>query len=158
MRELTPEEKEKLQEVIDGHSADTPSSIQTVSAGRRAVNLIIDVIAFRIIIILLLMPLATTNFVQSLAADRVKDTLFGICLLFFYYFIFETLFQRTPGKLITGTKVIMTDGSRPGAGAIAIRTLCRFIPFEPLSGLFLGSWLHDDWSKTDVISARNNSE
>jgi uncharacterized RDD family membrane protein YckC len=78
---------------------------------------------------------------------------------YLYYFIFETLWQRTPGKYITGTKVVTSSGGKPSIGAIAIRTIVRFIPFESFS--FLGSraygW-HDVLSGTYVIKAKRFTE
>jgi uncharacterized RDD family membrane protein YckC len=84
-----------------------------------------------------------------------EERLFGILLMLLYYTFFEGLFARTPAKWIFGTKVVALDGSEPTAGAIVIRSLCRFIPFEPLS--FFGSarngW-HDRLSDTRVVSLR----
>ncbi len=75
--------------------------------------------------------------------------------IFLYYFIFELIWQRTPGKFLTGTKVIDFNGRKPDIITIFQRTLIRFVPFEPFS--FLGKkaygW-HDNWSGTYVIKAR----
>ena len=69
---------------------------------------------------------------------------------FVYYFIFEVAFQRTPAKFITGTKVIMPDGTKPNVFAILKRTLFRLVPFDPLSGIYKSIWWHDRWSGTQV--------
>lgn len=79
--------------------------------------------------------------------------LMGLGTAFFYYLFFESAFQKTPGKFITRTKVIMSSGEKPQAGAIAVRTLCRFIPFEPLVGLFTSSFWHDSIPNTKVIDS-----
>ncbi len=97
-------------------------------------------------------PFASENFIETLADERALDWLFGIFSLSFYYFIFEVAFQRTPAKFITRTKVVTLDGAKPDAAAIAVRTLTRFVPFEPFSGV-LDSWWHDRWSKTEVVEA-----
>lgn len=123
-----------------------------VSGGRRFVNFIGDIILFRIALFLLIIPFVNTDFIQMIARNPGLDWLFGICLLIFYYFIFETAFQRTPAKFITGTKVVMQNGSKPDAGLIAKRTLSRFVPFEPFSGNN-GTWWHDRWSKTRVVNS-----
>lgn len=69
-----------------------------------------------------------------------------------YYFIFEGLFGRTLGKIITGSVVINKYGLKPDFGAIFKRTLSRLIPFDALS--FLGEsgrmW-HDSLSDTYVV-------
>jgi uncharacterized RDD family membrane protein YckC len=67
----------------------------------------------------------------------------------------ESRFGRTLGKLITSTKVIAQDVVKPGFGRAMVRTLCRFIPFEPFS--FFGAerrgW-HDSIAKTWVVKSR----
>jgi|GEM_PF-663845 len=87
--------------------------------------------------------------------DPSTEFILGLSYVFLYYFIFESLCQRTPGKLITGTKVIDIDGRKPTLGAIAIRTLIRFIPFEAFSfpGKKAYGW-HDRWSETYVVKAK----
>jgi uncharacterized RDD family membrane protein YckC len=75
---------------------------------------------------------------------------FFVCII--YYGLFESLTLRSPGKFITGTKVVMRDGTKPDETAIFIRTLCRQIPVEIIS--FLGPYAigwHDMFSKTLVV-------
>lgn len=72
--------------------------------------------------------------------------------LILYYSIFESITKRrTLGKLITGIKVIMIDGSEPTAKDYFIRSICRIIPFEGFSFLGLNGW-HDKFSKTTVVN------
>lgn len=85
----------------------------------------------------------------------------ALLLYYFTYvvswFVFEYVFQRTPGKFLTGTKVVAIDGTKPTIKAILIRTLCRFIPFEFIS--YLGSnkfGMHDSISKTRVVNKDYN--
>jgi uncharacterized RDD family membrane protein YckC len=71
-----------------------------------------------------------------------------------YHFIFEATLGRTPGKFLTGTRVVSSNGARASIGQILGRTLARFVPFEPLSFLFGGnppSGWHDKWSNTRVV-------
>ena len=80
-----------------------------------------------------------------------------IMLGFFgYYIVFEAAFGWTFAKLITGTRVIRVDGTKPKVPQILGRTLARFIPFEPFSVLFSDSKLgwHDSLSNTRVVSVR----
>jgi|GEM_PF-3034260 len=67
-----------------------------------------------------------------------------------YYALFEALFGITPGKILSGTRVVDDESHIPQFKTIAIRSLCRMVPFEALS--FLGSrgW-HDAWSDTYVV-------
>lgn len=79
----------------------------------------------------------------------------GIVCFFGYHLIFEALFQRTVGKMLTGTKVVSVDGGKASFRALLGRTLARYIPFEPLSFLFYGSYptkgWHDRLSGTLVV-------
>lgn len=127
--------------------------ITKVSVNTRLMNFIVDVIVT---------SLAGGFILFLLSPDTSKQPPLGLNLMvtgtvqFLYYWAFESALGRTPGKFITGTKVVMEDGSEPRAGAIAIRTLVRFIPLEPLSYFQYGKedvWWHDMWSKTRVVKA-----
>lgn len=74
--------------------------------------------------------------------------------LFLYFFLFELIWKKTPGKAILKLKVVQVENSKlPWFLSIIIRTTCRFIPFEPLSFLIFKNqfWLHDKLSGTSVI-------
>lgn len=81
-----------------------------------------------------------------------------------YYFVCEAFCNgRTLGKLITGLRVVDIDGNRPSVGKIAIRTLCRLIPFDYLSFFSTDKWSseenldgfwHDSLSKTYVVRVK----
>lgn len=71
---------------------------------------------------------------------------------FAYYFLFEYFLQRTPGKFLVKSHVEGAQQSRPTAADVALRTLIRFVPFEPFSGFqSSGHCWHDSWSKTRVV-------
>jgi hypothetical protein len=61
---------------------------------------------------------------------------------------------RSLGKLITGTKVIKTDGSELSYTDLLKRNFIRAVPFDQLS--FMGSkgW-HDNFSDTAVVRKNN---
>ena len=66
----------------------------------------------------------------------------------------ESLFQKTLFKYLTGSIVVTSDGGKPHLSTIAVRSLIRFIPFEPISLLFVRQdeqWWHDIWTKTYVV-------
>lgn len=67
-----------------------------------------------------------------------------------YYLLFEGLFGSTPGKYLTGARVVHENGKNAGFVYILIRTFCRLIPFNPLSFLGNRGW-HDLLSKTEVV-------
>jgi uncharacterized RDD family membrane protein YckC len=70
-----------------------------------------------------------------------------------YYTICEKGFKGyTLGKLITGTRAIRSDGNELTFKDALLRSLCRLVPFEWLSG-FGYPW-HDSWTNTMVIKSR----
>lgn len=69
------------------------------------------------------------------------------------YLLLEYSTGRTLGKFITGSKVISTLDEKLSFGQVALRTICRLLPFEPFSFLFAGSGWHDNWSNTAVVDA-----
>jgi uncharacterized RDD family membrane protein YckC len=69
-------------------------------------------------------------------------------ILFTYYILLEYKTNKTLGKLLTRTTILMIDGSKPTLKTIIIRTLSRLIPFNTLITLFTGISIHDRVSKT----------
>ena len=87
--------------------------------------------------------------------DKIPAIFQGWIVVLLYYTTFESLTCRTPGKLITGTKVVDYDGGKPTLGQIIGRTFTRLVPFEAFT--FLGEdgrGLHDRWPKTQVVKTR----
>ncbi len=109
------------------------------SSGRRLANYFIDRVASLIFISILLQV----------------NLVLGVAAIVGYFIFFEGLWQRTPGKWITKTKVVNREGKSPTFGQIVGRSFARFIPFEPFSFLFGNpprGW-HDSLSGTYVVSA-----
>lgn len=106
--------------------------------------------------------------------DAVDDTgssiatLIGMAIWMLCYFVCEAFCNgRTLGKWITGLKVVDLDGNKPGIGKIALRTLCRLIPFDCLSFFGTDKWSsednldgfwHDSLSKTYVVRVKKIAE
>ncbi|AWH84696.1 RDD family protein [Flavobacterium album] len=128
--------------------------------GQRLANLIIDFI-FRFVLIFAFGMLA--GLLTAVGYDGLyiwiqnpgtwSEYLIEWGLLVVYYLLMEMTTQRTIGKLITGTKVVMEDGSKPPAGTIALRTLCRLIPFDAFSFLGDRGW-HDSITHTYVVDVK----
>ncbi len=70
-----------------------------------------------------------------------------------YYPFFETLFGATPAKFLTGTRVVDVNGEKPDFKKSLMRTLYRFVPFEPFSFFGKKGW-HDEWSETQVVEVQ----
>lgn len=130
-----------------------PPIINSVSGGIRFANFLIDYIMVLIFVFVAFIFLAINGCdINAIAESNLYS--YGIAILasFIYYTFSEGLTGRTIGKLITGTKVVSDDGTAPSIGQVALRSICRHIPFEPFS--FLGStangW-HDTLSATYVV-------
>lgn len=113
-----------------------PTAGLLASTWRRLFNYVVDQVVVTVLLAALL---------------RGEHTiLWSLLVVFLYYFVTEALFHRSPAKLLTGTRVVTQDNQDPTVGQIALRTLIRFVPFDPVS-LRAGTWWHDRWSKTRVI-------
>lgn len=71
----------------------------------------------------------------------------------FYYTLCEKIFKgKTLGKLITGTRAVKYNGEELSFRDAFLRSACRLIPFEVLSGF--GEPWHDSITNTMVIQTR----
>lgn len=123
--------------------------VKTINSGLRFVHLIVD---YFIIVILNLLVSFIPIFNESLL------TIINQSLILLYpivYILSEYKFQQTPGKFITGHIVINQYAEKPDLRTCVLRTLIRFVPFEPFSCMSSPSrgW-HDIWSKTYVVSKK----
>lgn len=132
---------------------------KTASRNKRFVNFILDIIFFTILSVIIAVILGVVIVIVSPESlsffekdNKLIHYLFNFIVAMIYYSTFEFLTGRTIAKYITKTKVITENGEKPDFRTIIIRSLCRFIPFEPFT--YLGSessGLHDQLSKTRVV-------
>lgn len=119
------------------------------SQHQRTLNYLVDYYIQTIITILLFAHIYA--FVPTLGIG-IRGIAISVFLWFAYYIFFETLFQKTPGKFVSKSRVVTATGVRPSFVIILLRTLCRMIPLESISFL---SWYpvgwHDKFSGTVVI-------
>jgi uncharacterized RDD family membrane protein YckC len=141
-------------------------SFYVASSGRRFANYILDSTACFILYFLFGLAVGTVgNAIFGNAWTSKILYYFGVIIIpvlsmvtiAAYYVLPEFVWGKTFGKLVTRTIVITADGRRPSLGQIIGRTLARFIPFEPLAFILLGSYpvgLHDSLSHTRVVEDR----
>jgi uncharacterized RDD family membrane protein YckC len=142
-----------------------PEMVQA-SIGKRLLNFIFDFIGIMMVLFLLVIFLIIV-YPEAMEGDENGETFmdgigFNIGVYFFfilYYCLFEYFTGgRTLGKLITGTRAVMEDGSKMGFVTSLKRNAIRIIPFEVLS--YFGSpcypW-HDKWTKTYVIDIKKSN-
>lgn len=111
----------------------------------RFVNFLLDTAFYFAFVVAFLMV-----FKNSIEQEKVKWI--SILIYFLYYFLFEYLIGKTPGKIITHSKVIpILENKDYYVIRILLRTLMRFIPLDMLSYLVSYRGLHDWISKTTII-------
>jgi uncharacterized RDD family membrane protein YckC len=133
---------------------EPPGEIVPVGKGKRFATYLIDYLCIYATIFIFGF-LVTLIFGQAglNAVLAINDIVLSLTFYFVYYVFFEGIWARTPAKLILGTVVVTEEGTKPSLRAVLIRTLSRFVPFEPFSFLGERGW-HDGFSKTHVISTR----
>lgn len=128
-------------------------SIEMVSGGRRFLHYLADIVVIQllkfVIAILLVLAMGPKN---PLITNPLLGFVYGIGMWMTYYLVMEVNFQKTIGKMLTGTVVVTEDGGIPTIGQYVKRTFSRLVPFEPFScfGEKSRGW-HDDWSGTYVV-------
>ena len=60
--------------------------------------------------------------------ENFSSYLLCFIVIFLYYFILETKYGKTIGKMILGMKVVDANGNKPTKGRIALRTIRIQIP------------------------------
>lgn len=147
---------------LEEYNAFVKSSAGT---GKRFANFILDWIFIYIFIVVLIfslgliMEIVAPGTIYTISNNKV----FIYTLVYFsyllYYVTLEATTGRTIGKFITGTKVITMEKDQPGFSIILLRTICRFIPFEPFSFLSDSKtgW-HDRLSKTRVVVVKKEKK
>jgi uncharacterized RDD family membrane protein YckC len=129
------------------------------STGKRFLNYLIDFIVYYILSFLGGLFFGAIGQIGFLGDDTGFAGLYLMVfsIYFLYYFVTEFGFKgRTIGKLITGTKAVNEDGSLITAKTYLLRTLCRFVPFEPFSAFGGHPW-HDKWTRTYVIDVKKTT-
>jgi len=141
------------QSIIEQEQEIIHLNADMVGPGIRFVNFLIDSLIWFVIAFILTFPLSTRESGQMLIGYIVS---FGTFIL--YYVFFENKYQKTPGKMLTKTKVVNMKGEKPTLADIFVRTLLRLItPFDAVSFLFSKNGLHDRLSHTKVIKADKKS-
>lgn len=131
---------------------------------QRLLNFVIDNIFIRLaltyvtgVFLGMVLALMSPGFLQNLYEDSGSLYLLGLLVTILdylvYYSLCEFIFKGTTlGKLITGTRAVKENGEELGMKDAFLRSACRLIPFEPLSGF--GKPWHDGLTHTLVVQSR----
>ena len=102
--------------------------------GRRVAAAVIDAL----VVLVLLVVVAKTLGDEGAAKRSIWAETSGspravfIVLTFAYFFVTELVWAQTIGKRVMKLRVVRVDGSRLGAGPVALRNLVRFIDAFPV--------------------------
>lgn len=136
--------------------------LEPASVGLRFANLLIDLLFFYGIMLLVgavlgLIFVSTGEEIDSsfLVREDAGSILLQYVFSYGTYLGLYTLLEgaargKTLGKLITGTRALKMDGSNLTWKDAFMRSLCRIVPFEALSGFGGHPW-HDKWTDTLVV-------
>lgn len=128
-----------------------------VGIGTRTLNFIVDCLAIWLISYIIYK--INLYYAEQYKLQNVKFKYafnFGylyFIVLFGYYFICETIFAKTLGKIFSFTKVVNLQGKRANLLQILIRSLVRLTIIDMFFIPFLDKTLHDYLSKTAVVEA-----
>jgi uncharacterized RDD family membrane protein YckC len=74
-------------------------------------------------------------------------------VMFVYYTVFEAIFNRSPAKWLSISKVENRNGGKPAFWQILVRSLIRLTIIDCFFIPFLDKPLHDYLSRTEVVEA-----
>ncbi len=116
----------------EGGAASSPA--RTAVVGRRVGAALLDIALMAILSVVLGLALGATESSNGDFSVVLKgsDALLYFTLVLLYYFSTEARWGQTLGKRLFGLRVSRSDGTRPGAGPIAIRTLLRAVDILPI--------------------------
>ncbi|GAB4013630.1 hypothetical protein GCM10028808_33320 [Spirosoma migulaei] len=121
----------------------------------RLANLLIDTVFFYIIFGTLgtAIALISPEFLDSLSRIHpILNQVLSSLLFVIYYLAFEIWLGKTPGKIITKTKVVDQEGNKPDVKTCLGRNFARLIPFDGLTFFQAAPiGMHDRMSHTMVV-------
>lgn len=142
-----------LDTYVDAAGEETLTSTPKI---QRFFHHITDTILSVLICSPLLLPLMKfLSWVEDIMGERTTIFLVVVLCRLVYYVLFESILGASAAKLLTGSRVVTFSGQRPDPYNVLLRSLCRNIPFEPISFFGRSGW-HDTLSETDVVKEKHN--
>jgi RDD family len=89
--------------------------------------------------------------IEEALGERTAIWLFVVISRIIYYLTFEGVFNASPAKFLTETRVVTEGERKPGFDTIAGRTFSRLIPFDAFSFFGDKGW-HDSIPATKVVN------
>ncbi len=143
-----------------GSDAEIPDNQYEASTNKRFLNHLIDSIFYYVFsfavggaigLIMYDVPGLYSAFSWFTENGKLGDYALGIIIVLLFYIFFESVFEVTPGKILTKTRVVSENGGKAPFLNIVGRTFVRLIPFDAFSFFGASRGFHDRFSKTKVI-------
>ena len=123
--------------------------MKIVGIGTRVLNFMVDTII--IAIISMFCYHGWGLYVQFYGYPFFNYGWFFFGMIFIYYTFFEFIFNRTPGKWLSYSKVVNKQGQLPSFPQILLRSATRLVIIDMFFIPFLDKTLHDFFSNTEVV-------
>lgn len=129
---------------MDGIKISTTQNVELeyepAGVGYRMLSTLLDSIFILAYVILVFLLIGFTSGLRNMMEDYDYLTIMLLIIAFLpvmlYHFLSEQFMNgQSFGKKIVGVKVIKTDGTQPGVGSYAIRSLMRVIDIHLINGL-----------------------
>ncbi|MBW4888699.1 RDD family protein [Mucilaginibacter sp. HMF5004] len=142
----------KLKEEVVAADGFLQNQLVKASSGRRFFHPVIDTLVTIVLFSPMLKWLIPEHNFFEPRRSGIEDhmALVIILLRMIYYLFYESVLGITPAKLLTSTRIVDENGSKPGFSNILARTLSRLVPFDAFSFFADDGW-HDKWSRTFVV-------
>ena len=148
VNELSKKRKVAIKTNSDGDETfiDTPKSQRFA---HHIIDLILSIVICSKFVILTSMSLLES--IEDLFGERFAMYFVIVLSRLLYFVFFETLFNASPAKFLTESRLIANDNTKINVKTTFLRTLSRHVPFEGFSYLGEGNGWHDKWVKTSVV-------
>lgn len=147
----------KKAKTLESATTETGTTIKDTPKSQRFFHFIIDTLIMLLVFFPLLMVIldasSKSHFLKVFLKNEFALLAFIFILRMIYYPFFEIVFGSTPAKFLTESRVINYLAKHLSGSNIFQRTLCRSIPFNPVSFFWKTGW-HDSLSNTHVVKEK----
>jgi hypothetical protein len=151
-------QQKKIQIKTEDYGGDIVNYFIVASNWQRIFHLVVDSFILLIVFYPLIETFIRIEFTVSLLktlsliiGERTTGILIFVFFKLIFYLFFEKLFQSSPAKFLTETRVVNNSEAPFTLKTTFLRTASRFVPFDIVSFIFAHNGWHDQWSDTSVI-------
>jgi uncharacterized RDD family membrane protein YckC len=129
------------------------AELHTVNSYTRVLHVILDTVGYFSTFYSLIYIFQFFGISRNQIYAIIPYYLLSVLIFLVYFGFLEVVMGKTIGKMITGSQVVLKDGSAPAISNILTRTFSRLIPFEFLTYIGRSRGLHDKLSQTYVVNS-----